>query len=246
MSPVFDPSAVISINPKPLPVIMLLDVSGSMGGAKIQNLNTAVKDMLETFRDAENSEKEIHVAIITFGKEVKLHQPLVSAGEINYQDLSAGGGTPLGIAIKMAKEMIADKNVVPSRAYRPVVVLISDGQPNNGWEQPLNDFIGEGRSSKCDRMALAIGADADEAVLGKFITGTERPLFYAENAKQLRDFFLFLTMSVTTRTKSQNPDVIPAPNDIEVKPPTIEERTSKSGHAEQNASDEKPNEEGYW
>jgi len=246
MSPVFDPSAVISIKPKPLPVIMLLDVSGSMRGAKIQNLNIAVKDMLETFRDTENGKKEIHVAIITFGNEVKLHQPLVSASGIKWHDLSAGGGTPLGIAIKMAKEMIADRDVVPSRAYRPVVVLISDGRPNNGWKEPLEDFIGEGRSKKCDRMALAIGADADEAVLGKFIEGTERPLFYAENAKQLRDFFLFLTMSVTTRTRSQNPDVIPATNDTGVKPPTIEERTRKPGHVEQNVSDEKPNEEGYW
>jgi len=250
MSPDFDPSKIVSFKPKPLPVIMLLDVSGSMSGDKIQALNEAVKDMLETFRDTENGETEIHVATITFGAEVKLHQPLVSANEINWQDLSAGGGTPLGTAINMAKAMIADKTVVPSRACRPVVVLISDGRPGDNWKQPLEDFVGEGRSAKCDRMALAIGADADEAVLGKF-KGAKYPLFYAKDAKQLRDFFAFLTMSVTIRTKSQDPDVIPDQKVINVAPATIDERKSEPSPVEQDATneqvqDEKPKKRRYW
>jgi uncharacterized protein YegL len=78
----FDPAKYTAPTAKPLPVVLLLDVSGSMHGAKIQNLNAAVKDMLETFRDTENGEIEIHVAIITFGAEVKLHQALASAGDI--------------------------------------------------------------------------------------------------------------------------------------------------------------------
>jgi uncharacterized protein YegL len=251
MSPVFNPAMFTVSEAKPLPVILLLDVSGSMGGAKIKNLNEAVKDMLETFRDTENGEVEIHVAAITFGAEVKLHQALSNASSVQWHDLSAGGGTPLGTALRMAKAMIEDKDVVPSRAYRPTVVLISDGRPNDEWKQPLTDFIAEGRSAKCSRMAMAIGADADEDVLGKFIENSEYPLFYAENAKQLRDFFKFVTMSVTSRTNSQNPDVVPEVNVIEVKPATIEERKGKPESIVQKSSsvskqDEKPNEEGYW
>jgi uncharacterized protein YegL len=247
----FDPTKFTMSAPKPLPVILLLDVSGSMHGAKIQNLNEAVKDMLETFRDTENGETEIHVAIITFGAEVKLHQALASAGDIQWHDLAASGGTPLGTAFKMAKAMIEDKNVVPSRAYRPTVVLVSDGCPGDSWKQPLDDFIGEGRSSKCDRMAMAIGADADEGVLGEFIAGAKNPLFYAENAKQLRDFFKFVTMSVTIRTQSRNPDVVPEPSGIEVKPVTIETRAERLEHPSTpaqsvaSATDEQSN-EGYW
>jgi uncharacterized protein YegL len=250
MSPAFDPSSVISLKAKPLPVIMLLDVSGSMcKGEKIQNLNKAVKEMLETFRSTENNEIEIHVAIITFGGEVKIHQSLNSASDIKWNDLSADGGTPLGAAIKMAKEMITDKNIITSRAYRPTVVLVSDGCPTDKWEQPLNDFIGEGRSSKCDRMAMAIGADADEGVLSKFIEGTQYQLFYARDAGQLRDFFKFLTMSVTVRIKSQNPDIIPASDVIEVKPVTIDSRiskTEKKSSGDQEQQEEKPDEDEYW
>jgi len=247
----FDPKKFTVPTAKPLPVILLLDVSGSMSGAKIQNLNEAVRDMLATFQDTERGETEIHVAIITFGAEVRLHQALASASDISWHDLSASGGTPLGTALKMAKAMIEDKGVVPSRAYRPTVVLVSDGQPTDNWEQPLSDFIRDGRSSKCDRMAMAIGADADESVLGKFIEGTKAPLFYAENAKQLRDFFKFVTMSVTIRTQSKDKNVVPEPSTIGVKPATIEEkteRTEKPSSPKQSgdAGSSKESEGGYW
>lgn len=242
----FDPSQFTAPKAKPLPVVLLLDVSGSMRGEKIHNLNEAVKDMLGTFCDTENGETEIHVAVITFGAEVKLHQSLADASGIRWHDLSASGGTPLGTAIKMAKAMIEDKDVVPSRAYRPTVILVSDGRPGDSWKQPLQDFLSTGRSSKCDRMAMAIGADADEGVLGKFIEGTQYPLFYAENAKQLREAFKFITMSVTQRTQSQDPNVVPEPNGIDIRPATIEERVErpKREQSEESTTDEQ--EEGYW
>ena len=239
----FDPSKFTAQKAKPLPVILLLDVSGSMSGEKIRNLNDAVRDMLNTFSDTENSETEIHVAIITFGAQVKLHQPLASASAVQWQDLSADGMTPLGTALQMAKAMIEDKDVVPSRAYRPTVVLVSDGGPNDTWEKPLNAFISDGRSAKCDRLAMAIGADADEAVLGKFIEGTSNQLFYAENAKQLRDFFKFVTMSVTIRTKSQTPNNVPEASTIDIQPTTIEARQDKTKSVAQNST---AADGGYW
>lgn len=235
----FDPSKFTAPKAKIFPVILLLDVSGSMSGKKILNLNDAVRDMLNTFSDTESSETEIHVAIINFGAQVKLHQPLVSASAIQWQELSASGSTPLGTALEMAKAMIEDKEVVPSRAYRPTVVLVSDGQPDSGWEKPLNNFISDGRSGKCDRIAMAIGADADEEVLGKFFEGTTHPLLYAENAKQLRDCFKYITMSVTTRTKSQTPNILPEASTIDIQPTTIEARNkSKTVTQSSSAADE--------
>ena len=232
----FDPSKFTVPKAKPLPVILLLDVSASMSGDKIRNLNDAVRDMLDTFRGSESSETEIWVSIITFGSQVNLHQSLASAGDIQWQALSASGTTPLGVALDMAKAMIEDKDVVPSRAYRPTVVLVSDGQPDSGWKEPLNRFVSDGRSAKCDRMAIAIGVDADKAVLGQFIEGTQNDLFYAENAKQLRDRFKFVTMSVVIRTKSQTPNTLPAASEIEDRQASLEPKP-------QNTSDD---DGGYW
>ena len=63
----FDPSKFATTQTKPLPVCLMLDVSGSMNGQKIDELNRAVKDMLATFAPEERMEREILVSIITFG-----------------------------------------------------------------------------------------------------------------------------------------------------------------------------------
>ena len=206
----FDPKKFTTPIAKPLPVVLLLDVSSSMSGDKIENLNKAVEDMLDTFAQEEKMETEILVSVITFGNQVELQVPYTKASQVQWQGLQANGMTPMGTALKMAKAMIEDKETTPSRAYRPTIVLVSDGQPNDSWERPLEDFISEGRSSKCDRMAMAIGRDADETVLKRFIEGTPHDLFYAENAGQLHEFFQRVTMSVTMRTQSKNPNVVPA------------------------------------
>ncbi|MDM1782893.1 vWA domain-containing protein [Acinetobacter bereziniae] len=235
----FDPKKFTTPTAKPLPVVLLLDVSSSMSGDKIENLNKAVEDMLDTFAQEEKMETEILVSVITFGNEVELHVPYTKASQVKWQGLQANGMTPMGTALKMAKAMIEDKETTPSRAYRPTIVLVSDGQPNDSWERSLEDFISQGRSSKCDRMAMAIGRDADENVLKRFIEGTPHDLFYAENAGQLHEFFQRVTMSVTMRTQSKNPNVVPTPAEIKLDGDSVKVNTT--GNITASSDDE-----GYW
>lgn len=238
----FNPGDYTVPTAKPLPVVFLLDVSGSMSGSKIANLNQAVEDMLRSFSAENMMETEIRVSVITFGSEVKLHLPFTRADGIKWNPLCAGGGTPLGTALRMAKDMIEDKDQIPSRAYRPAVILVSDGRPGDSWKTPLKDFIESGRSSKCDRMALAIGRDADEAVLGEFVEGTTNPLFHAENAAKLKDFFKFVTMSVTVRSKSRTPNSVPTPSDLGFDASKIANQASAPAPQSGNGEEE----EGYW
>lgn len=121
----------------------------------------------------------------------------------------------MGTAFSMAKAMIEDKETTPSRAYRPTIVLVSDGEPTDSWQQPLRALVNDGRSNKCDRMAMAIGGAASNTVLNEFISGTENKVFTAQDASQIQEFFKFVTMSVTTRTNSQNANVVPKPEEIE-------------------------------
>lgn len=211
----FNPANFTVAKAKPLPVILLLDVSGSMGGESIKQLNIAVKEMISDFASAEKNEVEILVSIITFGAKVLLHTPYTSAKDIEWQDLTVSGSTPMGTAFSMAKAMIEDKETTPSRAYRPTIVLVSDGEPTDSWQQPLRALVNDGRSNKCDRMAMAIGGAASNTVLNEFISGTENKVFTAQDASQIQEFFKFVTMSVTTRTNSQNANVVPKPEEIE-------------------------------
>ena len=201
----FNPADFTVEEPKSIPVVLLLDTSGSMDGEPIQKLNQAVEAMIKEFKKAETMETFIKLSIITFGSEngVDLHTPLTEVSNIDFQPLNVSGATPMGTAFKMAKAMIDDKSIFKGRDYRPTIILLSDGEPTDDWKGPLDDFVTSGRSAKCDRIAVAIGA-ADKNVLNKFITGCENPLFYAEDASKIIDAFKKITMSVTMRTKSVN------------------------------------------
>jgi uncharacterized protein YegL len=206
----FDPKKFTVPDPRPIPVVLLLDVSSSMEGAKIDSLNMAVGEMLDDFQH-NAGETDIVLAAITFGGQVKClyDPPYKKPAEVQWTELQSNGMTPMGTAIKMAKAMIEDKETTKSKWYRPLVILVSDGQPNDSWEQPMETFIKEGRSMKCDRMAMAIGQDANEDVLKRFIEGTSNPLFYAHNARDIQKFFKLVTISVSQRTKSKDHNQVP-------------------------------------
>jgi uncharacterized protein YegL len=246
MAQLFKASEFAASKAKPLPIILLLDTSDSMnivvnpdevihtgrtgfadgqeveyvegGKTRIDVLNEATRKMINTLKKGETQASEFLVSIIAFGGN-EADDPIgpLPAAQITYSNLNAEGLTPLGSALAKAKALVEDKEKTPSRAYRPLIVLVSDGAPNDSWEGAFQDFIENGRSAKCDRMALAIGEDADKVILGRFVEGTGHDVFNAEQAEEIVDFFKYVTMSVTTRTNSANPNEVP--NDSTLTPP---------------------------
>lgn len=227
----FDVTRFAASKAKPLPIILLLDESGSMSGSKIEKLNEAVRKMLGSFKKEETQASEFLVSIIGFGgidngdgTGARIINPPTNATELVFSGVSANGMTPLGGALKLAKGIVEDKEQTPSRAYRPLVVLVTDGYPNDQWEKPFVDFIESGRSAKCDRMALSVGGDTDMTMLERFVAGTGHEVFTTSQADGIVKFFKFVTMSVLTRTRSKNPNMVP--KDREVRPlpaPGVEE-----------------------
>lgn len=193
-----------------LPVILLLDVSTSMKrDSKMDELNRSVREMIDSFKKEQVVQADICVSIVTFGSVVKVHTELTPAKDIQYTDLAAGGMTYMGRALDVAYDMIEDRTKVPKDAYRPVVLLVSDGVPNDDhWEQKLEKFTTTGRSAKCDRWSLAIGADADVAMLKRFLDHPEKEVCFVEDAANIHKFFRFFSSRIIQRSRSNDPNQV--------------------------------------
>lgn len=210
-------NSYVAREPRALPIFVLADVSGSMRGEKINELNLALREMLSALQNADDIRGKFQLCVVTFGGEVQVPLPLSDLGGISLPELTAAGKTPMGKAFDRVRELIEDQNVVSSRSYAPTIVLISDGLPTDcpeevlqskvyaDWE-PLNLLRSGGRAAKSQRLALGIGGDADFEMLRAFVDRPDIPVIRANDASGITKFFRWVTMSTMARMNSVNPN----------------------------------------
>jgi uncharacterized protein YegL len=173
---------------RPLHFIWVCDCSGSMAaGGKIQSLNTAIREALPQMQKVadENPNAQVLVRVLTFSSGARwlVPQPTPVA-DFAWSDLSSDGVTDMGKALTM----LADQLKIPpmtGRALPPVLVLISDGQPTDDFQDGLKSLMGQPWGKKAVRMAIAIGEDADLDILQQFIGNAEIKPLLASNPESL-------------------------------------------------------------
>jgi uncharacterized protein YegL len=172
---------------RPLHFFFLLDCSGSMAGDKIQSANFAVKETIPEMRKvaAENPNAQVFVRAITFANGARWHiaQP-TPVDKFEWQDMQAHGVTDMGKALQLAADALSVEQM-PPRALPPVLVLLSDGQPTDDFNKGLRALLDQPWGKKAVRIAIAIGRDADEEILQKFIGHPELTPLHADNPQDL-------------------------------------------------------------
>jgi uncharacterized protein YegL len=203
---------------RPLHFIWIADCSGSMGvDGKIQALNNAIREAVPHMQQvaAENPNAQVLVRAITFSNGARWHiAQQVPIAEFRWQDLKAGGTTDLGKALTMLAGQL-DPEVMPPRALPPVLVLISDGQPTDNFDQGLRALFDQPWGKKAVRIAIAIGEDADHDTLQKFIGHPEFKPLQANNAETLVRYIRWASTEVlksASSPASQTLDVAPVSN----------------------------------
>ena len=104
----FDLEIELAPNPEPrCPCVLLLDVSRSMAGTRISLLNEG----LQAYRDELNADslasQRVEVAVVTFGGDIEVVCPFVTASLFQPPTLKVHGDTPMGRAVTQGIEMIA-------------------------------------------------------------------------------------------------------------------------------------------
>ena len=185
---------------RPLHFFFVTDASGSMAiDGKIQSLNNAIREAIPHLREvaAQNPFANVLVRALVFSSGTRWHieQP-TPVGSVTWNDIAAEGYTDFGAALT---ELASVLRVPPmeARAFPPVIVVISDGQPTDDFEAGLTAFQAQPWARRAVRLAIAIGRDADLEVLQRFIGDPGVRPFSARDPDQLAYLVRFVSTAAS-------------------------------------------------
>ncbi|MDA0590546.1 MAG: VWA domain-containing protein [Planctomycetota bacterium] len=200
-------------NPEPrVPCVLVLDVSGSMAGNPINELNEGLLTYKDELTADSLASKRVEVAIVTFGAEVKTEVHFTTADGFIPPTLETSGMTPMGQAVNLAIDLIEGRKQEYRENgvsfYRPWLFLVSDGAPNDpGWEVAAQRAVDK---EKAKAMKIfCVGVDgANLSVLSRF--SVAEPLML--KGLRFRDMFLWLSSSQKSVSRSTPGDEVPLEN----------------------------------
>ena len=195
------------------PILIIIDTSGSMDGAPIGAVNSALNRIIPEFisMNKENANYEIKVALMEFCDYVKwLTTGLVDPETVELVDLQASGDTKLGKAfLELEKVLHVDKDrggfmYEVTGSVAPIIVLLSDGEPTDDYLTGLMKLKEVGWFNVAGRVALGYG-NCNDAVLEDF-TGCRDSVLHTNTPESLMELIKFVTITPSqVVTKGKKP-----------------------------------------
>lgn len=180
-----------------LPVYLVLDTSGSMSGEPIEAVKNGVQVLISTLRQDPYALETAFLSVITFDSSARQLMPLTELAMFQMPDIQAAGTTALGEALSLlankASSEVAKTTADVKGDWKPLVFLMTDGEPTDSWQNGLSEF----KKQKFGMVvACAAGQGANTDVL-KQITDVVVQLDTADSAT-IKAFFKWVSASVST------------------------------------------------
>lgn len=216
---------VTSLKKRAMVVFFVVDISGSMRGARIGAVNDAIRNVLPELKKRErgNTAAEIRIAVLEFSTRANwrtLSPEPVST--FQYQDIEdVGGGTNYGTAFAALNEKLSRKQFLNATAgaYTPLIIFMTDGKPSDMglYKEELERLKQNKWFQYSTRAGIAIeeGALSPECkrVLMEF-TENDKNVYEAKNtvilAKQIELVTLTGVDFVTQQGSIQNTNTVVA------------------------------------
>ena len=165
---------------------LLIDVSGSMRGEKIDNVRIAAKEFIQQMGDND------FLTLITFSDKISILSEHIHVSSVRTKAISqvnailASGNTSLYDAIGTASGVI--KKTTSSETSN-VMVLLTDGQDTSSSRYRMNQTLITTASGNATTVfTIAYGQDADQDVLMK-LASSGKGNFYAGNAANIAGIY---------------------------------------------------------
>lgn len=162
-----------------LPIVFVLDTSGSMTGQPISMLNHAMEEVMNIVGRfaASSSDALLKIGVLQVHSGAHWIQPkgLEEFGDFIFSPLTAGGLTDMGAALAELDDKLSRKAFLLSTTgwCKPVIIFMTDGQPTDSWEAPLNELKRNKWYSNSIRIGFAVGDAADVRVISEIVGNSE-------------------------------------------------------------------------
>lgn len=194
-------------NPFPrCPVILLLDVSGSMDGDPINELNEGYRQFITETNCDESASNSVELEVITFESDVNVAVPFKSIYDVDSDPAPfvTGGMTSMGAALRLATEHLHQRRQLYNRsgipAYKPWVILMTDGGPNDDWQEAAQAMRELAENGSIQYLGIEIGDSVSHDTMCQILPATPGPLKL--KGLRFKEFFRWLKDSLSSVSSS--------------------------------------------
>lgn len=198
----YEPSSVL--RRQVLNLLFMIDVSGSMRGTRIAQVNYALENIFKELRNRDDMYAEIKVGMMEFSDNAKwiTSRPIPLDDYVFTQIQAQPWYTCYGKAfIELEKVLHRALFMNPSLGeyFAPLILFITDGEPVDVDEYPaaLAKLKNNKWFAKSAKYAIAVGEEAKNAEIGKLLsqfTGVRENVRYADEGKALCDLIEFIAV----------------------------------------------------
>ena len=200
-------------------IVLMLDVSGSMGGRKIQTVNEALVKFGEIIKEDSVTALRADVAIVEFDHEARVVQDFTNGADFEPPTLAVKGGTNYSKAINLAlditearKQSYRDGGI---SYYRSLAYFLTDGYPEHDNEADLQQAAARLAEMEQNRsiafFCFGIGTPDLPADMSELAKLAPRQPIELTNMEQLDGSIQWLSRSVAAVSQSQPGDAIRLP-----------------------------------
>lgn len=201
-------------------LIFLIDVSGSMRGVRIAQVNYALENIFKELRRKDNLEAKFKVAILEFSNEAvwKTEEPQLLDDYAFVPIVASPSYTCYGKAFRaLERKLHSNAFMDPENGeyFAPLILFISDGEPMDKleYQKALKELNENVWFKKASKYAIAVGKEAKTRLIGEILSefaGARENVRYADEGTGLCSLIEYVAVRASeaqTSMATSDPDL---------------------------------------
>ncbi|WP_367915214.1 TerY-C metal binding domain-containing protein [Leadbetterella sp. DM7] len=188
-----------------LPIYFLIDVSESMVGEPIEQVQDGIATIIKELKTDPYALETVWVSIIGFAGKSKVITPLQDVITFYPPKIPIGSGTSLSSGLSELMNAL-DREVTKTTFekkgdWKPIVFLFTDGIPTDETTQAIDKWNANYKT-KTNLVAISIGENTNYNLLGKLTDNVLQ--FNNTDTNAYKDFFKWVTASIKATSENIN------------------------------------------